>query len=397
MIFATYWFIVFGIAVGLGWALLPSSCRLPWLLGASLVFHRHFAGAAGMLPIALLATATYFIARTRHPRACVTGIVLSAAALAFYKYGHFFAADVVGLVSAPLAARLQDAIEQLQPATPPLAISFFTFEFVHYLIEVRRGGAPIRSPLEFSLFTVFFPSLAAGPIKRYQQFVPALHAGRVQMALDNIAAGVPRIILGYSKKLLIADNLTTYLAADEKTFAAASFGMRWIFLTALAMRILADFSGYSDIAIGLARVFGIRLPENFNWPYIATNLQEFWQRWHISLSTWIRDYIYIPLGGNQLGAMRRVVNAFLAMALCGLWHGPAWNFVAWGVYHGLGLAVSNYYATAFGPLGRGVALTVQRAPLLGWLVTTLFVWFGWLLFFYPVPQALRMAQLLVMP
>src|SRR5262249_54799249 len=157
------------------------------------------------------------------------------------------------------------------------------------------------------------------------------------------------------------------------------------------------FSGYSDIAIGLARILGIRLPENFNWPYVATNLQEFWQRWHISLSTWIRDYIYIPLGGNQLGPIRRMVNAFAAMALCGLWHGPAWNFVAWGVYHGLGLAVNNYYATALGPVGGALAGLFRRVPLLGWVTTTLFVWFGWLLFFYPVPQALRMAALLVTP
>lgn len=397
MIFATYWFIVFAFVVGLGWTALPPRWRLVWLLAASLVFHRHFAGAAGMLPIALLGAATYLLAQTRRPNACVTGIVLSAAALAFYKYGNFLATDVLGLLSAPLAEWVRAGIDRLQPVTPPLAISFFTFEFVHYLVEVRRGGAPIRSPLEFGLFTVFFPSLAAGPIKRYQQFVPALHGAGRGTALEDLAAGLGRIILGYAKKLLIADNLTTYLSANEDAFATTGFGGRWIFLAALAMRILADFSGYSDIAIGLARVFGIRLPENFNWPYIATNLQEFWQRWHISLSTWIRDYIYIPLGGNQLGPVRRVLNASLAMALCGLWHGPAWNFVAWGVYHGIGLAMSNYYATALGPLGRAIAALLRRAPLLGWVLTTLFVWFGWLLFFYPVSQAVRMAMLLVSP
>jgi alginate O-acetyltransferase complex protein AlgI len=397
MIFATYWFIVFAFVVVVGWAALPPRWRLVWLLGASLVFHRHFAGAAGMLPIALLGAATYLLARTRRPDACVAGIVLSAAALAFYKYGHFLATDVLGLLSASLAEWVLAGIDRLQPVTPPLAISFFTFEFVHYLVEVRRGRTPIRSPFEFGLFTVFFPSLAAGPIKRYQQFIPALHAGRRGVAREDLAAGLGRIIVGYAKKLLIADNLTTYLSADEHVFATASLGGRWIFLAALAIRILADFSGYSDIAIGLARVFGIRLPENFNWPYIATNMQEFWQRWHISLSTWIRDYIYIPMGGNQLGPVRRMVNAFLAMALCGLWHGPAWNFVAWGVYHGLGLAVSTYYATALGPLGGAIAALLRRAPLLGWVLTTLFVWFGWLLFFYPVSQAVRMATLLVSP
>lgn len=397
MIFATYWFIVFAVGAGIGWSILPRRWRLPWLLAASLVFHQHFAGAAGMLPIVVIGVATYLLARSRRPAACTLGIALSAAALAFYKYGDFFARDVLAPISPSLGAWVGAGIDAVQPAMPPLAISFFTFEFVHYLVEVRRGGEPIRSPLEFSLFSVFFPSLAAGPIKRYQQFVPALHEGAASRAVEDLAAGLGRIVVGYGKKLLIADNLTAYLASDEANFMVATAAERWIFLAALAFRILADFSGYSDIAIGLARLFGIRLPENFNWPYVATDLQDFWQRWHISLSTWIRDYIYIPLGGNRYGVVRRGVNAFIAMALCGLWHGPAWNFVAWGVYHGLGLVLSNSYATLLGRFGRGLEALLQRRVLLRWAITTVFVWFGWLLFFYPVGQAVRMAGLLVWP
>src|SRR5205085_4390276 len=137
-------------------------------------------------------------------------------------------------------------------------------------------------------------------------------------------------------------------------FAGAGLFDRWELLVCIALRILLDFSGYSDIAIGCARLLGIQLPENFNWPYAARNLQEFWHRWHISLSSWIRDYVYIPLGGNRHGLARKALNALTAFALCGLWHGAAWNFVLWGVYHGAGLAISSNYRTALGPAGRWI-------------------------------------------
>jgi alginate O-acetyltransferase complex protein AlgI len=398
MIFATYWFVVFAPAVCLGYRLLPGGrLRLAWLLAASLVFHRHFAGAAGMLPIAVVGTITFALGLTRRPGACALGIVISAAALCTYKYAHFVASDLVGLASAETGHRAAAWVDRVLPAMPPLAISFFTFEFVHYLVEVRRGGPPIRSPIDFALFTVFFPSLAAGPIKRYAHFLPAVHGGAQSATADDLAAGFVRVVMGYCKKVVIADNLTSYVAADASRLGGASLGMRWLFLAALAFRILADFSGYSDIAIGLARMLGVRLPENFAWPYLAVSTQDFWQRWHISLSTWIRDYVYIPLGGDRHGAARRAANAFVAMVLCGLWHGPAWNFVVWGIYHGVGLTVSAYYRSALGGAGRLLAGLLDRWRVLGWTLTTLFVWLGWLLFFYPVPQALRIARLLVTP
>jgi alginate O-acetyltransferase complex protein AlgI len=168
-----------------------------------------------------------------------------------------------------------------------------------------------------------------------------------------------------------------------------------LFLLALAARIVFDFSGYSDIAIGLARMAGVRLPENFNWPYLATSLQDFWQRWHISLSSWIRDYVYIPLGGSRHGQFRRVANGLIAFGLCGAWHGAAWHFVLWGLWHGFGLAINATYRSALGPVGTALGRIFDRLPALGWVLTFPFVAFGWLLFFYEPARAWAMAVKLV--
>ena len=208
--------------------------------------------------------------------------------------------------------------------------------------------------------------------------------------------GLLQASLGCVKKVC-ADNLTIWLDHSEDRFTSLSLADRWMLFAAVAFRILLDFSGYSDIAIGLARMMGVAIPANFNWPYLSTNIREFWHRWHISLSTWIRDYIYIPLGGSRHGNLRRFLNGLAAFSLWGLWHGAGWNFVLWGLYHGLGLSISHFYRRV--PLGIGsVAGRVLTAvPALGWVVTLLFVWLGWLLFFYPVPQAWQMAVHLFLP
>ncbi|OYU72827.1 MAG: membrane-bound O-acyltransferase family protein, partial [Alphaproteobacteria bacterium PA3] len=206
-----------------------------------------------------------------------------------------------------------------------------------------------------------------------------------------VAAGAQRVALGFGKKILLADNLTVALAFYEKDFAALTAPEAWLFLAALAARILLDFSGYTDIALGFSQMLGLRLPENFNYPYAATGLRDFWARWHISLSSWIRDYVYIPLGGNRHGPVRRFLNLVLAFALCGLWHGAAGHFILWGLWHGGGLVVQGTYRSALGPLGAKLGATFDRVPLLSWATTLLFVAFGWLLFFYPVAQAWSMA------
>jgi alginate O-acetyltransferase complex protein AlgI len=336
---------------------------------------------------------TYLAGLSRKPAACVGAMIACGLTLCFYKYALFFIGAAIQPLSAGLAGSLTSTTRSLMPGAPPLGISFFAFEFVHYLFEVKHGGEPIRNPLKFLLFSIFFPSLVAGPIKRYPQFLGSLEEGSRRPNAENFAEGLRRMAIGYFKKVVIADNLTSMIEQAQSNFATLDVFSRWLLLAGLAFRILMDFSGYSDIAIGMARLLGVRLPENFNWPYLAKNLQDFWQRWHISLSSWIRDYIYIPLGGNRHGPARRVVNGLIAFALCGLWHGPAWNFVLWGLYHGVGLVVCALYPSIPG-LGSTLNKIFKKEPLAGWALTQLYVWLGWLLFFYPVQDALHMAKLL---
>lgn len=390
MIFTTFWFVLFAAAVlAAYYAVRRPRARLVLLAAASVVFYAHFSGLGGVSVIGGLGIAAYLAGRSRDRRAIALAVTLSAGALVFYKYAVFgfdnLAAVFPAIGAFPTAS--------WAPTIAPLAISFFVFEYVHYLIEVWRGHDPIESPLEFLLFAAFFPTLVAGPIKRYGEFLPALRRGVAEARLfsADTQAGLARVAVGLAKKFA-ADSLTIYINATSPQFADYPLGDRWLIFAAIAMRIYLDFSGYSDIAIGLARMMGVRIPENFNWPYLATNLREFWRRWHISLSTWIRDYIYVPLGGSRAGSAVRGLNLLSAFVICGLWHGAAWNFVLWGLFHGCGLVVHHGFVQwkargAPAPLPRPVSAT---AALAGWALTTFFVWSGWLLFFHPPGQAWKM-------
>ena len=397
MIFATYWFVCFAILVVPAYWLIPKPhWRLGFLAAACLVFHAHFAGPAGMAPIIVLMILTYAAGWLRARAAGLAVMVVCVGALCAYKYSGFLIGAVIGPWYPGHAARYAEAMARVMPKGAPLGISFFVFEFVHYLYEVRKGGEPIRNPLRFLLFAIFFPSLVAGPIKRYTQFLPSLAEGSQMFRFAYLGQGLFRVAVGFAKKIVIADNLTLYIDSTQPQFASLTLFHRWVVLGAIAARILMDFSGYSDIAIGLARLLGVTLPENFNWPYLARNLRDFWLRWHISLSLWIRDYIYIPLGGSRHGPARRLANVLVAFALCGLWHGPAWHFAIWGLYHGVGLVLCARYESipALGPALRRVFV---REPLSALVVTQLYAWIGWLLFFYPVSEALRMLRLLFSP
>ncbi|HEX3730697.1 MAG TPA: MBOAT family O-acyltransferase [Opitutaceae bacterium] len=392
MIFTTYWFLLFAlVAIAVFRALPGPALRQGWLAVACAVFHWHFAGPAGVKPIIVLMILTYLAGLSRNRWACLGAMAACVLALCFYKYTLFLIGTVVSPFSAPAAAALAGTSRGIMPGAPPLGVSFFAFEFVHYLFEVRRGGEPIRHPLKFLLFAIFFPSLVAGPIKRYAQFLPSLEgAARAPTDPSDLAQGLAQVALGFAKKLLLADQLTLYIDDRQPHFGELGLIGRWIVLVAIALRILFDFSGYSDIAIGAAQLLGIRLPENFRWPYGARNLQEFWRRWHISLTSWIRDYIYIPLGGNRRGWTRRLLNGLIAFALCGLWHGAARHFVLWGVYHGVGLGICATYAR-WPAVGPEIAKVFRKDWILGWVLTQLFAGLGWLLFFYPTEVALRMA------
>jgi len=257
----------------------------------------------------------------------------------------------------------------------PLGISFFTFHILSYLIDVYRGAMPPQPSLAaFALYIINFPQLIAGPIIRYRQIADQLVVRTA--TLGDLEYGVLRFVTGLAKKLLIADpigqvaDVVFGVAPAELTTGAA-----WLGVSCYALQIYFDFSGYSDMAIGLARMFGFRFPENFKCPYAATSIQDFWRRWHMTLSAWFRDYVYIPLGGNRFGAWTTVRNLWLVFFLTGAWHGASWNFVTWGLWHGLFLSLERL---------APVAAVLERAPRIvrtGYAL--LVVWIGWVFFRAP--------------
>jgi len=261
--------------------------------------------------------------------------------LGFFKYGGFVLDQIHALEGLLLAAP--------QPAPQwdfllPVGISFYTFQTLSYSIDVYRGQQKVcRSFLDFALFVSFFPQLVAGPIVRSKEFLPQLESRRT-VRPSAVEMAMVRIGLGLFKKVVLADTLGEYV--DTVFGDPGSFGTPNVLLAiyGYAYQIYFDFSGYSDIAIGLAALFGFHIPENFDRPYLSTNPREFWQRWHISLSSWLRDYLYVPLGGNRRGTVRTYVNLAVTMLLGGLWHGASWNFVVWGAIHGTWSAAHRFFS-----------------------------------------------------
>ncbi|GJM23102.1 MAG: alginate O-acetyltransferase [Planctomycetota bacterium] len=253
----------------------------------------------------------------------------------------------------------------------PLGISFYTFQSMSYTIDVYRGAVPAtRRPLDFACYVAMFPQLVAGPIVRYVQVSQELLSRRLD--LPRFAWGLRRFVLGLAKKVLVANTLSVIAdAAFESAPAELSAPAAWLGLLAYTFQIYFDFSGYSDMAIGLGALFGFRFPENFAWPYAARSIQDFWRRWHISLSTWFRDYLYFSLGGSRRGTAITARNLLLVFLLCGLWHGASWNFVLWGLLHGGFLAMERV----------GFARVLTRAPsVLRHAYVLLVVMLAWVLF-----------------
>lgn len=311
-------------------------------------------------------------------RILIVGIVANLALLGVYKYLGFLVFNLNGL----LDAGLPDPALLL-----PLAISFFTFQKVSYLADCHSGkiDAAEHTPLEYGLFVTFFPQLIAGPIVHHSEMMPQFRseisgAARVSMFCE----GILLFALGAFKKLAIADTVApTADAVFNVSDGGASVSMMtaWVGALAYTFQIYFDFSGYSDMAIGLGLLFGIRLPWNFNSPYKSENISEFWRRWHMTLSRWLRDYLYIPLGGNRHGTLRQYINNFMTMVLGGLWHGAHWNFVIWGALHGAYLIVNVLFRQAAKSVG--CLEFVERAPqmrLASWAVTFLAAVVAWVFF-----------------
>ena len=390
MLFSSYSFLFCFLPAALaGFALLsrfrgPKAAKL-WLVLASLAFY----GWWNPVYVGLILASMMFnfwlgrdLGRRRRSgrgtmAALAFGVGMNLALLGYFKYANFFVNSVNG------ASGLHWHLDKV---VLPLGISFFTFTQIAYLVDVSRGIVCEYVLGDFLLFITFFPHLIAGPIIHHSEMMPQFAEARTyRFDWHNLAVGLSLFSLGLFKKVVIADAMAENAG---KVFGAAAAGTllvsrdAWAGVLAYTFQIYFDFCGYSDMAVALARMFGIVLPQNFNSPYKAANLADFWRRWHMTLSRFLRDYLYIPLGGNRRGEGRRHVNLIITMGLGGLWHGAAWTFVVWGLFHGAGLAINHAWQAFWSkrglarPTGRpgGLSLWIGRA------LTLLFVMVGWAFF-----------------
>lgn len=347
MLFSSPAFIVFfACYLPLHW-LTPKHLRIYTMIAGSGVFYGYWNWAYAGLPLALTlltfaATAwTTSAAPERRRWRLGISVLILLLPLLFFKYTNFIWNDVIGAVSR-LAGVAND--ERLLSLGLPLGISFVTFTLIAYLVDVSTGKYPHRASLRWLLgYVLFFPHLIAGPILRPHELIPQLHR-QMPILRQNILPGLALFTVGLIKKLVFADPIGAVVTEIYARPAGLGTAEYLFALYGYSVQIYCDFSGYTDMAIGLARLVGVRLPGNFRHPYMATSIGDFWRRWHITLSHWLRDYVYIPLGGSRDGDARTVRNILLTMALGGLWHGANWTFLVWGVLHGVGVAASRLQA-----------------------------------------------------
>jgi len=382
MLFTSATFLLFHLAVvALRWVL-PRAWVGPLLLVSSYVFYLSWGPLYGLL-LGGMTVLGWGVAlgleRGWHRRLLLgASVTVVLGVLAWFKYAGFLAAQGAALLRLLGHETGLGRVDILLP----LAISFYCFEIISYLVDVHRGDPAERSLWRFALYVAYYPHLIAGPIVRAGELLPQL---RVPTAFDGqrFGDGVYLCLVGFTQKLVFADRLSLW--ADEvfaRPGAHASFGV-WMGVVAYTGQIFCDFAGYTNIARGASLMLGLELPENFRLPYLSTSLTEFWRRWHMTLSRWLRDYLYISLGGNRQGTLAQYRNLFLTMLLGGLWHGANWTFLFWGALHGAGLALHKRWdgfarARAWGRLR-------ERAPyqLLAWGVTLVFVMVGWVYFRAP--------------
>ena len=292
----------------------------------------------------------------------IIGVGLSLAFLFYFKYFSFFYDSVTFLFGLP---------NQLEKIALPIGISFYTFQVLTYTIDVYRRKTPVqKNYADLLMYICFFPQLIAGPIVNYTDIAPSLKERKI--SIEDIFEGFQRFFIGLGKKILLANTcgiITDKLFATE----SLSFAGSWLLAAAYALQIYFDFSGYSDMAIGMGRMFGFRFFENFNYPYISKSITEFWRRWHISLGTFFRDYVYIPLGGNRVSLWKNIRNILIVWMLTGFWHGASWNFIVWGLYYGLLLLAEKF-------LFKNITQKLPAAVNI--LLTLVFVLIGWVFFYY---------------
>lgn len=370
-------FFVFLPATFLGfWALSrQQTLAILWLIAASISFYAYW--DAWNLFLLIPSIACNYLAgqlissqagRARFLTATIA-VAGNLAVLLYFKYTGFLVANLEAITGSSYGFA-QIAL--------PLGVSFITFQKIAYIVDVYQGKVSRTDPLRFALFVSFFPQLIAGPISHHAEILPQLQR-RLAVRSADVAAGLSLFSVGLFKKVIIADSISSIADAG---FAAASKGSyltadaAWASALAYTLQLYFDFSGYCEMACGLALMFGIRLPVNFLSPYKSPNIIEFWRRWHITLSRFLRDYLYIPLGGNRVGPGRHWFNLFATMALGGLWHGAGWTFILWGAYHGLLLLVNHAFRSAFSPFARYCLFTTPIFVLCTFVAVVL----GWVLF-----------------
>ena len=381
MIFNTWMFAVFAvITLVIYWLAVPQRFKPHYIVVAGCIFYVYSVPAYLALILAL-GILTYLVGvmmlrAKSDPRQkrlwMVLGVVAIVSVLALFKYAKFFALTI-NEVS-------RHDVLPLPHLIVPLAISFFTFEFVHVLVDIYLGKIDRLDPLDFATFAMFFPTLVAGPIKRYQSFAPQVRHIEAPPN-ESFALNLYRVVVGLTKKVVIADSMTL-LTQPILTPISDPFG-RLDYIVAIfayGAKIYFDFSGYSDIAIGTAGLLGLRIPENFSRPYWSQNISAFWRHWHMSLSSWVRDYVFIPLGGSRRAPLLTALNLFIAMAIAGLWHGAAWTFVVWGLWHGAGLAAHRLWSMQVVPRVAWLSNPGRLIPAASTALTFAFVFVGWVLF-----------------
>lgn len=338
MIFSSIPFLYYFLpCVLLAYYLMPKAGRNGVLLLFSLLFYAW--GEPRYLVVMLAATVLGYgfgLAMERFPKAkkglLIASVASSLSFLLCFKYADFFLENLGALTGRPIA---------LLKLSLPVGISFYTFQILSYTIDVYRGQAAAQKNLiDLACYVTFFPQLIAGPIVRYTDIARQLRCRDYSLA--QFREGTRRFLIGLGKKVLLANLLGEICAAWRQT-TDASVLFAWLYAVSFTLHIYFDFSGYSDMAIGLGRLFGFRFPENFQYPYISRSITEFWRRWHISLGTWFRDYVYIPLGGNRKGKPRQFLNIFIVWMLTGFWHGAAWNFLFWGLWFAVLLIIEKTF------------------------------------------------------
>ena len=345
MLFHSFgFFLFFWIVFAVYWSLPQLRSRNGWLVLASCFFYGTWNPWLVSL-ILFTAAVDYVVARrlmtteapTMRRALLALSVCVTLSLLVFFKYANFLAASAVfglNLAGAHLKSPLWDIVL-------PLGISFYTFETISYVVDVYRRRIPAaRSILDYALYILFFPHLIAGPIVRPGFFLPQVQRMK-RFDWARLQLGVQIFLRGLFKKAVLADHLVAIVDPVFAAPASYSTGTIWLAVPCYAVQVYCDFSGYSDMAVGTAHAFGFKLPVNFNLPYFSESVSEFWRRWHITLSSWLRDYVYIPLGGSRGSRVRTYANLIFTLTICGLWHGAAWNYVVFGLYHGVILSLER--------------------------------------------------------